>query len=179
MARRGIEMSLADVERHQRHHGFLPDGTSTNIEASLPPSVLKMPTPRMNKTESAFGRILEAEKQRGDIIEYAFEPFSLRYGDDAFYKPDWVARVAGKTTIEDLTKLCSLHVIDIYSDINLLSYYESLVESVVFKHFRIIEVKGPHIYPEAKPRFKAAKLRHGWAEWEMWQRKKGEWTRIL
>jgi hypothetical protein len=135
--------------------------------------------PKMNNTEADFGRILEARKARGEVIEYAFEPFSLRYGDNAFYKPDWVARTGGNVSIESLAKLCSLHVIDIYADRDLLSDYQSLTDSVELKHFTIYEVKGAFIYPEAKPRFKAAKLRHGWADWEMWQRKKGDWTRIL
>jgi hypothetical protein len=41
------------------------------------------------------------------------------------------------------------------------------------------EVKGGHIWDDSMVKFKAAKERHQWADFEMWQKKKGEWTRLL
>jgi hypothetical protein len=41
------------------------------------------------------------------------------------------------------------------------------------------EVKGAHIWDDSKVKFKAAKEMHQWARFEMWQKKKGEWKRIL
>jgi len=43
-----------------------------------------------NKTESEFGLILEARKRRGEIIAYAYEGLSLRWGGGMRYTPDWV-----------------------------------------------------------------------------------------
>lgn len=142
-----------------------------------PVEPVKVPRPRMNKTEAEYGRILEAQKQRGEIIEYAFEPFSLMYGDNAFYKPDWVARVSGELTIEQVGRLCRLHVIDLTADPSL---YQDLIKlGREDKPFRIIEVKGGRIFPEAFPRFKAAKLRHQWATFELHQKIKEGWRQLL
>lgn len=44
----------------------------------------------MNKTEAAFARHLEAEKQAGRVLEYYFEPFRLRLAAATFYSPDFL-----------------------------------------------------------------------------------------
>lgn len=131
---------------------------------------------KQTKTELAFGLILAAKQSRGEIIEYAFEPFRLRYGSAAFYKPDFVARTGGKITIEQLASICEANVIDMGGEESLWQIYKAVMRA---KFFTIYEVKGAHIFPEAKPRFKAAKLRHPWANFELHQKKGGEWTQLL
>lgn len=42
-----------------------------------------------NKTESEFGRILEAHKQRGEIRHYSFEAITLQWGDGMKYTGDF------------------------------------------------------------------------------------------
>lgn len=44
---------------------------------------------------------------------------------------------------------------------------------------RMIEVKGGHIFPQAKIRFKGCKNQWPEFDFEMWQKTKGEFTRIL
>lgn len=48
-------------------------------------------------------------------------------------------------------------------------------------HHRIVfvETKGGHIFPGAKRRFKEARDHCPWADFEMWQRKAGQWIRLL
>lgn len=56
-----------------------------------------VPKSTQNKTEAAFGLILEAQARRGDILRYRFQPVTLRLGDDCRYTPDYmVEREAGK-----------------------------------------------------------------------------------
>ena len=40
------------------------------------------------------------------------------------------------------------------------------------------EVKGGHIWDDSKVKFKAAKEKHSWAKFQMWQRKRSEWRQI-
>lgn len=44
----------------------------------------------MNKWESQFAQTLEARKQAGELIWWAFEPIRIRLADGAFYRPDFV-----------------------------------------------------------------------------------------
>ena len=45
---------------------------------------------KMNKTESAYGKYLEVQKQIGEILWFEFEPMNLRLADKCFYKVDWL-----------------------------------------------------------------------------------------
>lgn len=96
-------MSLADVERHQRRHGFLPGGAG--IFPAAVPLVEKSPNRlrrarQPNKTEAEFGRILEARHLRGEIPFYSFEAITLQWGDGMKYTADWVVFAAPITLIE-------------------------------------------------------------------------------
>lgn len=42
-----------------------------------------------NKTESAYALKLEAMKQAGEIVDYTFEPETLKLGPDCRYTPDF------------------------------------------------------------------------------------------
>ncbi len=89
------EDQLAD---HLRHRGIpgSPPVIDTSVQPFLPPSnaaggfargVLK---PRkMNKTEAAYGRHLEALKLAGDVHWFGFEVLKLRLADDTQYITDW------------------------------------------------------------------------------------------
>ncbi len=48
----------------------------------------------MNKTEAAYGQLLEARKQAGDIAWYKFEGMKLRLADNTFYSPDFAVMLA-------------------------------------------------------------------------------------
>ena len=62
----------------------------------------------MNKTETEFAEVLEAAKASGTIIDYWFEPFSLRLsappeGQPARYTPDFMTLYPdGLTVIDDV-----------------------------------------------------------------------------
>jgi hypothetical protein len=47
------------------------------------------PTDGPNKTEVAYGNLLELQLRAGEILWYAFEPFKLRLADRTFYTPDY------------------------------------------------------------------------------------------
>jgi len=54
---------------------------------------------KMNGTEREFELVLRARKQAGEVIEYEFEAFKLRYGDDfkATWTPDFMLLLADGT----------------------------------------------------------------------------------
>ncbi len=49
---------------------------------------------KMNKTEAAYARTLEARKHAGEIVWWVFEPFNLRLADRTFYKVDFGVMLA-------------------------------------------------------------------------------------
>lgn len=44
----------------------------------------------MNGTETAYSELLESQKQKGEIIEWFFEPISFRYAKGARFKADFM-----------------------------------------------------------------------------------------
>lgn len=136
-SRTAIRMSVADVEAHQRRHGFIatvPPPVIADIKAKF--SALRK-SKEPNKTEAEFGRRLQAEFKREPI----FEAFKIRIAGNCYYAPDWTIWMDGKLWF--------------------------------------FEVKGAHIWDDSKVKFKAAKERYPYFEFEMWQKKVGSWRRIL
>ena len=52
---------------------------------------------RMNKTEERYSWQLEAKKQAGEVLWWAFEPVKLRLADKTFYSPDFLVVMADST----------------------------------------------------------------------------------
>lgn len=48
----------------------------------------------MNKTEAAYAALLEARRQAGEIVWWAFEPFKIRLADRTFYDVDFGVMLA-------------------------------------------------------------------------------------
>lgn len=48
----------------------------------------------MNKTESAYERLLEGRKRAGEVAWYRFEGVKLRLADSTFYTPDFAVMLA-------------------------------------------------------------------------------------
>lgn len=44
----------------------------------------------MNKTEAAYAKFLELQKQAGEVLWYEFEPMNLRLADKCFYRVDFL-----------------------------------------------------------------------------------------
>ncbi len=108
---------------------------------------------KMNNTEAEFAMILEAMKRKGEILRWEFEGMTLRWFDMR-YTPDFVVFNFRKS--------------------------ESVVGDLPKIALTFIEVKGSHIHysQQAMARFKGA--RGFWPElqFEMWQKKKGEWKKL-
>ena len=49
----------------------------------------------MNKTEAAYGQLLEQRKFAGEVAWYKFEGVKLRLADNTFYTPDFAVMLAG------------------------------------------------------------------------------------
>lgn len=55
----------------------------------------RLPQGTMNKTEAAYAKRLEALKQTGEVIWWAFEPINLRLAANTFYKVDFLVMLKG------------------------------------------------------------------------------------
>ncbi len=107
----------------------------------------------MNKVESEFALILEAQKRSGQILRYEFEGITLRFAN-VKYTPDFV-----------VFRL---------SDLRSNGWTRSGI--------KLIEVKGPFIQgnrERAVERFRHAKTYWPAFSFEMWQKKDGAWTQII
>lgn len=49
----------------------------------------------MNKTEKAYGDLLEQRRVAGEVAWYRFEGVKLRLADNTFYTPDYAVMLAG------------------------------------------------------------------------------------
>ncbi len=106
----------------------------------------------MNKTESEFAMMLEAQKRSGEILRYEFEGITLRFANVRF-TPDFVV-FRGSALREGWTR----------------------------SGVKLIEVKGPFIKgnrERAVERFRHAKTYWPEFTFEMWQKKDGAWTQII
>lgn len=145
---KGILISRAQAEEHQRKHGFIK-GPLSSQEVKEP---VKLPKPRQNATERAYGLILEAMKRRGEIVDYRPFGIKLEWGADPetgkpmVYSPDFF--VEKHRPHED---------------------WENV----------LIEVKGPHIYPQDWIRFKGCRAEWPMFRFELHQKTKEGWKRLL
>jgi hypothetical protein len=57
----------------------------------------RLKTGKMNRTESAYGAILEARKAAGEVAWYRFEGLKLRLADNTFYTPDFAVMLSDGT----------------------------------------------------------------------------------
>lgn len=57
---------------------------------------------RMNKTEAAYSRHLEARKHLGEIIRWRFEPIKFRLADKTFYTPDFMVTCVDHIEIHEV-----------------------------------------------------------------------------
>jgi|TARA_R100000501_G_C2559123_1_gene70515 hypothetical protein len=51
---------------------------------------LTVEVPGRNKLEKEYGQYLATLKRAGEIIDFRYEPLSLRLGHSAWYKPDFL-----------------------------------------------------------------------------------------
>ena len=63
---------------------------SSSEKQPAPFAIGRLKSGQMNKTESAYGKYLEVQKQFGDVAWYAFEPMNLRLADKCFYRIDFL-----------------------------------------------------------------------------------------
>lgn len=149
--RKGINMTLAQADAHQRKHGFAPVGKTlcevfaAEDKAKQPAGKLRNVRKRvMNKTERDFDVILRWRQTRGEVVEYRFEGIRLLWGGGMVYKPDFIVRF--QVPLRPM----------------------------------LIEVKGAHIWDRDIVRFKGCRNEwQEWFDFEFHQRKAGIWTRLL
>lgn len=146
---KGIALTKEFVADHQRRHGF---ATAPPASQKVAEPAVKLPKPRQNRTEAEYGLILEAQKRRGEIVDY--RPFGIRLewgcdprtGKPMVYSPDWF-------------------VLDYMAD--------SLAAGI-----RLIEIKGGFARPKDVIRFKGCRAEWPMFRFELHQKTKEGWRRI-
>lgn len=173
MSRKGLEMSLAQVQAHQARHGFGVGPVSSaagRVNGASPgsgsggeaPGASKHPKrtrkDRMTQPEREMALILEAKKRRGEIIEWRFEGISLAWGVDPvtgkqmWYSSDfWVYR---NPTFEDSEHL-----------------FERLP-------ITLIETKGARLFNAQLVRFRGCRACWPQFNFELHQLANGTWCRV-
>ena len=78
----------------------LGEALAASSVAKALPSVAVAPRgvlapPKMNKTEAAYGAVLELRKRGGEIAWYAYEGITLKLAPDTRYTPDFAVMLAG------------------------------------------------------------------------------------
>lgn len=152
-------MTRAQVEAHQRKHGFTIHQDPVVEPRKRAGTGI---SPAMNNTEREFSFMLEVQKREGKILRWQFQGIKLAWGVDPdtgkpmWYTPDFFVVLD-----------------DIEGDTCRGAPYSKI--------FKVIEVKGPHIHyrQQAMARFKGC--RSDWPEFrfEMWQKAGGTWTRLF
>lgn len=142
----------------------------------------------MNKTERAFSMILEAQKQKGEILRWEFEGITLRFSG-LRYTPDFVVFDNLSVGVE------SRHALPRVGENSAESGYAESGSSAPHAQkpspvsegwirVRLIEVKGNFIkgkFERAVERFRHARTYYGdLFQFELWQRQKeGQWKQIM
>ncbi len=109
----------------------------------------------MNKTETEFASILQMDKNNGKVQRFEFEGITLRWADMK-YTPDFIAF--------DTTSSAWLS--------------KDNPEIKIIRGIRLIEVKGGHIWDRDIVRFKGARAYWPEFQFEMWQKKQGQWRQL-
>jgi hypothetical protein len=163
---KGITLTKEFVENHQARHGFL----KAPLLSSKASEVAKVPKPRQNKTEAEYGLILEAMKRRGDIVDY--RPFGIRLewgcdpvtGKPMVYSPDFFV----------MRRQCTLQYAGLDDEpVSAENPVRHLIEGV------IVEVKGGYIHPQDWIRFKGCRAEWPMFRFELHQKTKEGWRRLL
>lgn len=156
---RGIEMTAAQVEAFNRKHGH---GAVIDKNAIKMPQVSVLPKDRMNKTEKSFSQLLEAQKRKGEIIEWRFEGITLMWG------------------IDEKTGIPLRYTPDFWVIDNPFLLDGASAFNIVLSNIRLIEVKSAHIRNRTAALLRFRGCRSDWPmfRFELHQKTKLGWNRI-
>ena len=79
-----MSWTTADIDALQQRR------TAPRIDTPMPIAKGRLKEPKMNKTEAAYARVLDAEKQAGEVARWWFNAMNLRIGDNCFYQTDFL-----------------------------------------------------------------------------------------
>jgi hypothetical protein len=82
--KRGLSMSIADAEAHQRKHGFMEGPLIAPQSPVAAPNKIRG-SKEPNKTEQAFNAFMCVQRHR----RMMFEGVKLRIAGNCYYTPDW------------------------------------------------------------------------------------------
>ncbi len=102
MSARWTEDDLAKLQATRRQQYTPPPKPAT--PGALTPTqryqaLGRLPAGKMNKTEAAYAKHLEEQKQAGTVLWYKFEAMKFRLADNTFYTPDFMV-LNGKSEME-------------------------------------------------------------------------------
>ena len=163
---KGIALTKEFVERHNARHGFA-GGPPASPKAQ---EAVKSSKPRQNKTEAEYGLILEAQKRRGEIMDYRPFGIKLEWGCDPqtgkpmVYSPDFFV----------IRRQCTLQYAGLDKEpVSAENPVRYLIEGVV------VETKGGFIHRQDWIRFKGCRAEWPMFRFELHQKTKEGWRRLL
>lgn len=141
--------SQSTVAANPQLAGTIPTSANKNSVQVKPwRSCIALRRREMNKTESEFALMLEAQKRNGEILRYEFEAITLRWADMR-YTPDFLVIIPTDFHIDG----------------------EQITRT------KLIEVKGRHIWDRDIVRFKGARAYWPEFAFEMHVKTKQGWKR--
>lgn len=154
-----FSMTRSEAEAHQLKHGFSVADVAAKAIAEHTDHKIRQ-AKRMNKTELEYSHKLDRELTLRTIIRWEYEGMTLRWGG-LRYTPDF-------TVFTEQYQPTSKNP----DAEHILATMKPWVK------LKFIEVKGKHIWGDSTVKFKAAKAHYPMFEFEMWQKKDGQWNRI-
>ena len=136
----------------------------------------------MNQTESRWMDGLEADKRRGMVFEYAYEPFAMRLADHTTYTPDFVVvHESSPLTLAGLVGLFQKRAVAAAVDDLLWADIQTVRSAIetAGELATVHEIKGGKIWEKNRIKFKVAREMYPWITFKLWQWKNGEWTNLI
>lgn len=92
MSKKGmaVRMSQGQLDAHLLKQGKGAGAPATAAGLQRFQALGRMPSSALNKTETEYAGMLEAQKQRGEVVWWKAHPFNVRLADNTFYRIDFL-----------------------------------------------------------------------------------------
>ncbi len=93
----------ADLKAATKRIGGMANKAEKIILSARNPIRLPGFDPRMNKTETAYALVLEAQRMAGELAWWRFQEYKLRLADQTYYTPDFaIGGIGGEIGFDEV-----------------------------------------------------------------------------
>ena len=89
-----VKQLKAAIEKGAKHKQAVLQRMASETPQARTQALGRMKAGKMNKSEAAYAKVLEARKHVGEIAWYAFEPINIRLADKCYYRVDFLVMLA-------------------------------------------------------------------------------------